>query len=274
MVFLRILICIVFAVLYAGAALFSSADVLYGLSAPIATVATVVVGASVVLLIVAAVVIQRSKLTYKTAGLLGVALLLLVLQMPLQNGAQSYVKADYAKDWQRVLAGLQVTELDDEPLLTAAGQPIGVRVVLTLKSAEDAGMGLPLYAEGPGTHAMSFLAVRKTREPPFEPGSDLFRGGQAYRLTYDLAPSILGWDPDQGRLCLRYRLDEAFQQMKNDLGATPLDLKMGQVQFEGTPQVWDFRGDDQEQLRHDGLRRVRPGSGFSSLRSGERWSDR
>ena len=119
MLFLRILICVVFALLYLGAAVFSSADLLYNLSAPVTTVAMVVVGATILLLVVAAVVIQRSRLTYKTSGLFAVALLLLVVQVPLQNSAQSYVKADYASKWQRVLSGLRVTELDDESLLGA-----------------------------------------------------------------------------------------------------------------------------------------------------------
>ncbi|MEM7224827.1 MAG: hypothetical protein AAF495_17745 [Pseudomonadota bacterium] len=240
MLLLRILICIVFAGLYIGAALFSSADVLFSLSVPASQVAAAVAGGSAVLLIVVAVVLQRTKLAYKTAGLLGAGLVLLLLQLPLQNAAQGYVKAAYDRDWQRVEAGLKVSELNDEPLLAPGGGPIGIRLNLTLESAEDADMGLTLFAEGPGPHPMSFLAVRKTREPPFEAGSDLYRAGQAYRLTYDLAPSIIGWDAARQGYCLEYRLDEAFEQMKNDLGATPLTLKMGQVQFEGTPQVWDF----------------------------------
>ena len=240
MVLLRILICVAFAVLYAGAAVFSSADVLYNLSAPISTVAAVVAGVTILLLIGAAVAIQRSKLTYKTTSLIGVALLLLAIEVPLQDGAQSHVKAAYASNWQRIKEGLRITELDDQPLLTASGGPIGVRLVLTLESAEDANIAFFPYAEEPGTHSMSFLPVRQTRDPPFDPESNLFRGGQAYRLSYDLAPSILEWDQDQARFCLLYRIDSAFFPLKSDLGPTPLELKMGGVLFEGTPQVWDF----------------------------------
>lgn len=246
MVALRILICLVFAVLCAGMAAFSSTDVLFNRSAPVVTTAVAVVGVSTLLMFGAVLVLQRSRYTYKTTILLGVALVLLAAQLPLQDGAQSFVRDVYDKRWQRVEAGLRVSALDDQPLRADSGAPLGVRVVLTLESAEDAELAFSLFAEAPGPRTLSLLPVRRMRDPPFDPGSDLFRAGQAYRLTYDLAPSILGWDPDQARYCLRYKLDAAFLQLQSDLGATPLKLEFGGVRFAGTPQTWDFEAQTKE----------------------------
>jgi len=103
--------------------------------------------------------------------------------------------------YERRIAGTRVSDVRDEPILSAGGRPIGVRLsfAVVVPSAGYFGISPSLDAPGAATERLSLVPMRRTMDG--RPESGRFEPGRRHELVIELYPPILFIRP-QGERCL------------------------------------------------------------------------
>ena len=183
--------------------------------------------------------------------------------MPANDNLMPYTQGEFR------IVRAEVVKYRDEPLLSAQGNPIGVRFTYTMVFPR-AGVYLPqpnLYPEritSGYTGALSLRLARSTVAPLPEnadqPNQILFSGrarylsGVAYTFTVDLVPNFALWREDKKDYCLMTRsynspgMKERFERELNSderlryrvtISGTDLDGRQANLTEKGyAPKLW------------------------------------
>jgi hypothetical protein len=221
-------LCLLFAFVYGYLGFVFTIDALFHDVVPNETAAVAIAAGGILLLIGGTVLIARSKRSYKLFRFLALAVALLALQVFAQEAARQEVKQREQVKWADVLAGVEVSEITDEVLNGPSGAPIGVRLSFTVETAQDVTLhiGPRLLVEKPRDRGayLDLTPIRLRTAPPEQSGRRFYRRGERHRLTFDLVPSLLLWDPGVERYCLIHgeprlvlRIKEGIERERGNL---------------------------------------------------------
>ena len=172
------------------------------------------------------------------------------LLLALQIGAQEFARISSAERLEAhaaaVKSAIEISDISDAPLLDETGRPIGISLSFTLLSALDAELFLlPLLmplddAGNRGGLVFANIAVR--RVPPLTAPSPNYLADKSYRLSFDLVPRLLAWDPKTGRLCIRAAKAQRDAWIEAARASLPPGLQRFGLEISGTR----FRGELQD----------------------------
>lgn len=165
-------------------------------------------------------------------------------------GATAY--DDWKYDRHRALvARIEVWDLEDDVFLTEKGNPIGIRIQFAIRFPAPGVYSTEpfLTSAEPPRIAMQSISARE-RDAPGERGfrvPESFEAGRAYRLSYDVVPSFIGYTSFQelyegkATFCLREPdpvaapVEYEFLKSMRERGAMTLLLSLGEAPVGSRP---------------------------------------
>jgi hypothetical protein len=111
---------------------------------------------------------------------------------------------------QRTIDAIDVRDIRDEPLVSARGNPIGIRLTFELRVPEtvvanvSASVFAPVAGQTPGPLQLARSHQRSIDPAPESEGAYyVFRKGEVYRFTEATLPNFLSYDEKTREPCLR-----------------------------------------------------------------------